>query len=429
MTYYHHNHRIYLVDREEPKFDYQFPPDGPSDSQLYSAYQDYDERWRCYRDYIDTCPSYECRVEGLKEGVVELGKDFVWQWSVEKWVHGRKTTHDFYSNENAITFQQDWNEDAKSHCYDPVQVAVAPSVVADDKGDFPESREVVYLKDQPTLTDGKVTDGGEGKEFQQRVYDWMLVCFGEEISKDVSERNHRFIEEALELVQATGATQSECHQLVDYVFGREVGEVNQEIGGVMVTLAALCCAIGQKMNDAGETELARIWTKVEKIRAKQAAKPKHSPLPIAQPPSPTESAEGKDFKQLLKRFVTDFALMIQEGQNIRKEYEYYERGNSVSIEKLMLLALPARQIAGDAWSEYDKQEESFKKLHDKATWVIAYRYALENNPSTTVGYSRADMIALIDSLRDYERENRGMIGFDERTSEELLTIHLNSLNK
>ncbi|WP_457817370.1 hypothetical protein, partial [Staphylococcus aureus] len=37
------------------------------------------------------------------------------------------------------------------------------------------------------------------------------------------------------------------------------------------------------MHAAGETELARIWTKVDQIRAKQAAKPKHSPLPIAQP--------------------------------------------------------------------------------------------------------------------------------------------------
>lgn len=33
------------------------------------------------------------------------------------------------------------------------------------------------------------------------------------------------------------------------------------------------------MHEAGETELARIWTKVEKIRAKQAAKPKGSALP------------------------------------------------------------------------------------------------------------------------------------------------------
>ena len=53
--------------------------------------------------------------------------------------------------------------------------------------------------------------------FQERVEPWLLQCFGETIAADVVERNHRFLEEALELVQACGATQSEAHQLVDYV--------------------------------------------------------------------------------------------------------------------------------------------------------------------------------------------------------------------
>lgn len=117
------------------------------------------------------------------------------------------------------------------------------------------------------------------KSFQHKVADWLLECFGAEIASDKEERNHRFLEEALELVQACDATQSEAHQLVDYVYGRPVGEKPQEVGGVMVTLAALCSAQGMDMHAAGETELARIWTKVEKIRAKQAAKPKNSPLP------------------------------------------------------------------------------------------------------------------------------------------------------
>lgn len=122
--------------------------------------------------------------------------------------------------------------------------------------------------------------------FQQRVRPWMMACFGEAISNDLQERNHRFLEEALELVQSTGCTQSEAHQLVDYVFGRPVGEPAQEVGGVMVTLAALCLAAKMDMHAAGETELARIWTKVDQIRAKRAAKPKHSPLPVALPAGP-----------------------------------------------------------------------------------------------------------------------------------------------
>ncbi|WP_202967471.1 hypothetical protein, partial [Pseudomonas abietaniphila] len=115
--------------------------------------------------------------------------------------------------------------------------------------------------------------------FQARVKPWMLACFGAEISGDQQERNHRFLEEALELVQACGATASEAHQLVDYVYGRPVGDKIQEVGGVMVTLAALCLAHGLNMHLAGESELQRIWTKVDQIREKQAAKPKHSPLP------------------------------------------------------------------------------------------------------------------------------------------------------
>lgn len=117
--------------------------------------------------------------------------------------------------------------------------------------------------------------------FQERVAPWLLECFGEVIAADTQERNHRFLEESLELVQACGATASEAYQLVEYVYGRPVGEKSQEAGGVMVTLAALCRAQGIDMHKCGEIELARISEPsiVEKIRAKQAAKPKHSPLP------------------------------------------------------------------------------------------------------------------------------------------------------
>lgn len=115
--------------------------------------------------------------------------------------------------------------------------------------------------------------------YQDRVHSFMLACFGEAIAADGVERNHRFLEESLELVQALGCTASEAHQLVDYVFGRPVGEPHQETGGALVTLAALCNAHKIDMDIAGETELTRCWSKIEKIRAKQAAKPKHGPLP------------------------------------------------------------------------------------------------------------------------------------------------------
>lgn len=119
----------------------------------------------------------------------------------------------------------------------------------------------------------------EAEPFQHRVQPWMLACFGEVIASDKEERNHRFLEEALELIQSFGMTRSEAHQLVDYTFNRPADPPQREVGGVMVTLAALCLAQGFDMHECGEAELSRVWTKIDVIRAKQAAKPKHSPLP------------------------------------------------------------------------------------------------------------------------------------------------------
>lgn len=122
-----------------------------------------------------------------------------------------------------------------------------------------------------------------GISFQQRVYMWMLRCFGQQIASDTMERNHRFLEESLELVQAGGCSKSEALQLVEYVYGRPSGVMSQEVGGVAVTLAALCSAFTLDLEYCSEAELSRVWTKIEQIRAKQAAKPKYSPLPANAP--------------------------------------------------------------------------------------------------------------------------------------------------
>lgn len=120
-----------------------------------------------------------------------------------------------------------------------------------------------------------------GGELQDRVAPWMQECFGPVISADRLERSDRFIEESLELVQACGYDKSRAHALVEYVYGRPVGHAPQEVGGVMVTLAALCLANGFDMHACAEAELTRINSQetILKIRAKQAAKPRNSALP------------------------------------------------------------------------------------------------------------------------------------------------------
>lgn len=115
--------------------------------------------------------------------------------------------------------------------------------------------------------------------FQAQVKYWIVACFGEQIANDKVERNQRFTEEALELVQACGATAEDCHKLVDYVFSRPVGDKFQEVGGVMTTLNSLALAHGIDTEEAGEAALKHVWANIDKIRQKQANKPKNSPLP------------------------------------------------------------------------------------------------------------------------------------------------------
>lgn len=117
--------------------------------------------------------------------------------------------------------------------------------------------------------------------YQDRVVRWIRTCFNEEIAKDKNERNHRFLEEALELVQSTGCTAEGAHKLVDYVFGRPVGDPDQEVGGTLNTLASLCYANDIDMMAAAEREMDRVERPeiMEKIRAKQKTKPPSSPLP------------------------------------------------------------------------------------------------------------------------------------------------------
>ena len=116
--------------------------------------------------------------------------------------------------------------------------------------------------------------------FQARVAKWMQACFGPVISADVQERGDRLLEETLELLQAHGYDPRRVALLVDYVYSRPVGQPHQEVGGVMVTLAAYCEAVKIDMAEAGYAELESIWNKIEKIRAKQAMKRDiFSPLP------------------------------------------------------------------------------------------------------------------------------------------------------
>lgn len=115
--------------------------------------------------------------------------------------------------------------------------------------------------------------------FQLAVREWMVACFGADDTDGVEIRAWRFLEEANELGQAAGVTREDAHRLVDYVYGRPVGEPLQEVGGVGITLMGLCSALNVSASEAFLFELGRVWLKLPQIRAKNAAKKADSALP------------------------------------------------------------------------------------------------------------------------------------------------------
>ena len=110
--------------------------------------------------------------------------------------------------------------------------------------------------------------------FQHRVSKWIAKCFSKRIANAKRERVFRFLEEALELAQSLDLTEVEAKSVVDYVYGRDIGRPHQEVGGVMVTLAALCMREEICLQDAALGEIERIEQPeiIKKIRAKQDAK-------------------------------------------------------------------------------------------------------------------------------------------------------------
>lgn len=110
--------------------------------------------------------------------------------------------------------------------------------------------------------------------FLIEVRSWVTTAFGLAVADDPRERNHRFFEEAIELVQSCDMSEEEAHALVRYVFTRPKGERPQEVAGTLITLMALAAAHGIEVQEAATAELQRCWDKIDKIREKQKSKPR-----------------------------------------------------------------------------------------------------------------------------------------------------------
>lgn len=87
-------------------------------------------------------------------------------------------------------------------------------------------------------------------------------------------RGFKALEEVLEINQVLGLSAEKAHILVDYVFGRPVGEIRQEAGGVAFTIQALFNALGFNFEQMVQEGLDDCRSRIETIRIKSKSKPK-----------------------------------------------------------------------------------------------------------------------------------------------------------
>jgi hypothetical protein len=107
---------------------------------------------------------------------------------------------------------------------------------------------------------------------------------------DVSERNARSFEEAIETAQAFGMTEGEAFALVKYTFSRPIGEPEKELGAKVLTAFSLGIVAGIDVMGVAEAELEKLQRPetIARIRAKRATRHGRGPLPGLDPALPTK---------------------------------------------------------------------------------------------------------------------------------------------
>ncbi len=149
--------------------------------------------------------------------------------------------------------------------------------------------------------------------YQSRVAQWAHQCLPARVLGDRVVRGHRFLEEALELVQAAGVSEYNAHMLVGYVFAKAPGRFPDEVGDVCMTLATLATAACCSVDDCAETALDRCWENIDKISAKAHLSDPASPIPYQVALDPA-GVGGRRLEGSLADFEAEAQLLIAREQ-------------------------------------------------------------------------------------------------------------------
>lgn len=102
---------------------------------------------------------------------------------------------------------------------------------------------------------------------------WVIKNFGSTSWTDSIERCLRLLEETIELAQAEGIPRHLVSRLANRVYGRPIGDRNQEVAGVATTLIAYARSNTISLEQVCNDQIRRIeLTPVEHFRIKQSEK-------------------------------------------------------------------------------------------------------------------------------------------------------------
>lgn len=106
---------------------------------------------------------------------------------------------------------------------------------------------------------------------QHDVARWINQVFGLDWLISKEERGCRVLEEALELAQAMGVSHLQAVDLARQVYNKPIGEISQELGGVMHTLLACHASCNINAADTILPTLDDVWQRerMERIRKKR----------------------------------------------------------------------------------------------------------------------------------------------------------------
>src|SRR5262245_8584190 len=93
---------------------------------------------------------------------------------------------------------------------------------------------------------------------QARVHQWCAAAFGNDHATSTEQRGLRLAEEAIEAAQAAGCDPTTLHKLIDYVYSRQSGNLEQELGSVGLCVLAMAASAGVSADACEMKECQRV---------------------------------------------------------------------------------------------------------------------------------------------------------------------------